>query len=254
VRRPPGELPPRLLSADATDFERRVLEAARGSKPSAAASARMARALGVATGTIATAAAAKTLAASAAASKATAASVAAVWPWVSAGVLGLAVAGGLLGARARHALSPEPHRAAPPAIALAGLPAVAPPAALGAPTRPAVEVAEPQALRPAPIHRSRAAASTSDVRDEIALLDAARAEVSARNDRGAFEILRRYKDKYPAGSFRPEAAAIKVEVLLDLGREAEARALAERLVAEHRGSLLARRVAALAGLTDPSTL
>ena len=37
---------------------------------------------------------------------------------------------------------------------------------------------------------------------------------------------------------------------MKLGREAEARALAERFVAEHRGSLLARRVAEIAGLAD----
>ena len=38
---------------------------------------------------------------------------------------------------------------------------------------------------------------------------------------------------------------------MKLGREAEARALAERFVAEHRGSLLATRVADVAGLTKP---
>jgi hypothetical protein len=34
----------------------------------------------------------------------------------------------------------------------------------------------------------------------------------------------------------------------EIGREAEARALAERFVAEHRGSLLARGVADVAGI------
>jgi hypothetical protein len=42
-----------------------------------------------------------------------------------------------------------------------------------------------------------------------------------------------------------------VEALVKLGRAAEARALAERFVAEHRGTLLARRVADVAGLTVP---
>ena len=72
--------------------------------------------------------------------------------------------------------------------------------------------------------------------------------MSAGAGRRALEILRRYQDKYPAGSFRPEATALKVEALMKLGREAEARAIAERFVAEHRGSLLARRVAEIAGL------
>jgi hypothetical protein len=43
-----------------------------------------------------------------------------------------------------------------------------------------------------------------------------------------------------------------VEVLVKLGRTAEARSLAERFVAQHRGSLLARRVAQVAGLSQPS--
>ena len=47
MNRPPADLPERLLAADATDFERRLLEAAAESRPSRLASARMARALGV---------------------------------------------------------------------------------------------------------------------------------------------------------------------------------------------------------------
>ena len=75
--------------------------------------------------------------------------------------------------------------------------------------------------------------------------------MSTGGSRRALETLRRYLDRYPAGSFRPEAIALEVEALMKLGREAEARALAERFVAEHRGSLLARRVADVAGLTAP---
>ena len=44
---------------------------------------------------------------------------------------------------------------------------------------------------------------------------------------------------------------MEVEALMKLGRATEARALAERFVAEHRGTLLARRVADVAGLTVP---
>jgi TolA-binding protein len=95
------------------------------------------------------------------------------------------------------------------------------------------------------------AASASDLRDQIALIDAARSALASSSDRRALEILRRYQDKYPSGSFRPEAAALRVEVLVKLGRDAEARALAERFVAEYRGSLLARRVAELTGVGRP---
>ena len=81
-------------------------------------------------------------------------------------------------------------------------------------------------------------------------VDAARSSVSSGDGRHALEILVRYRDKYPHGSFRPEATAIRIEALMKLGQASEARALATRFVAENRGSLLAGRVAELVGLTD----
>ena len=74
--------------------------------------------------------------------------------------------------------------------------------------------------------------------------------MSSGDGRRALEILRRYRDKYPSGSFRPEATAIRIETLMKLDREGEARVLAARFVAENRGSLLAARVAELVGLTN----
>ena len=124
MSRPPSDIPERLLTGDATDFERRVIDAALEKRPSAAASARMAKALGVTVTSIGTAAAAKALAADAAASKATAAAGAsAVWPWVSVGVIGLLVAGAVVGARVWHRSPP----ASPPLTA---------PSAPAAPRRP----------------------------------------------------------------------------------------------------------------------
>jgi hypothetical protein len=242
VSRPESDLPERLLEADATAFERRMLDAALRKKPSPDASARMARALGVtltaaAAGTATTGAA---VAANAAASKATAAAGgSALWPWVSAGVVGLVVAGAVVGTRVGGD-APKPQ-AAPPAL-------TAP-----APPRPGLPetdvVAEPAPRAVAPTQRSRAA-TAGDLRDQVAFIDSARSAMLAGSSRRALEILNRYQDKYPAGSFGPEATALKVEVLMKLGREAEARALAERFVAEHRGSLLARRVASVAGLAE----
>ena len=203
----------------------------------------MAKALGVTVAAVGTATAASTLAADAAATKATAAvGTTSLWPWVSAGVLGLVVAGAVVGTRAgRHAR--EPHPVAP---------------AVTAPLPPVRHRADPptwwqnrRRARSAPTQRSRAATAAGDLRDQVAFIDSARAAMSTGSSRRALEILRRYQDKYPAGSFRPEATALEVEALMKLGREAEARALAERFVAEHRGSLLARRVAEVAGLTAP---
>jgi hypothetical protein len=243
TNRPPNDIPEPLVTADATDFERRLLHAAREERPSAASSARMAKRLGIAAAAATVTlpvAAAKALVAEAAAAKAAAgaatAGAATIWPWVSVGVVGLAIAGAVIGTRAS-----SPARPAPPALtaprALTAPTPPSPPPAVAAPTRE---------LPVAPDHRKHAA--TGDLADQIALLDAARAAVSAGANRRAMETLRRYEDRYPRGSFRPEVTALKVEALVKLGRDDEARALAERFVAQNRGSLLARRVAALAGV------
>jgi hypothetical protein len=99
-------------------------------------------------------------------------------------------------------------------------------------------------------HHPHVAAAAGDLRDEITFLDGARAALSAGDGRRALDLVRRYQEKYPSASFRPEATAIKIEALLKLDRQAEARALAVRFVTENRGSLLAKRVAALVGLDD----
>jgi hypothetical protein len=241
MNRPTSDGPDRLLAADATDFERRVLKAALDRKPSPAASARMAKALGVTVAVATTTAAAKALAASAAVTKTSAvAGTSTLWPWVSAGVLGLAVAGAVVGARARHV----PARpVAPEAVAVPA--AVAPKVAGPAQSAP---VMEEVAASPAPSRR-RGAPVARDLGDQIEFIDAVRAALSVGADRRALDLLRDYQDRYPSGSFRPEATALRVEALVKLGRQAEARSLAERFVVEHRGTLLAARVAELAGLT-----
>jgi len=199
----------------------------------------MARALGVTAAVGVTAGAMKTLAAGTAISKA-AAGTNVLWPWVSAGMVSLVVAGTVVGTRVRHAPPPPQPRVMPAAVpAPMPAPVVAP--------EPAAAIEMPPSP-PGPNRRTHAAVTTSELADQIGSIDAARDALAKGADRAAMEILRRYQDRYPAGSFRPEATALKVEALVKLGRQAEARALAERFVAEHRGSLLAARVAALAGL------
>ncbi|HLK93531.1 MAG TPA: hypothetical protein VKZ18_26810 [Polyangia bacterium] len=246
--RRPRALPGRLLDGEATDFERRMLDAVMEQRPSAASSARMARALGVTVTSIGTAAASKALAANAAAKAGAATGASAVWHWISAGVLGLAVAGAVVGARTfgRHRARPESavtaaSPTAPPAAASPEMPA--PP--------PAVEAthATPPSATPARRHRD---AVTGDLRDEIAFVDAARDALSSGAAQRALELLRRYQERYPSGSFRPEATATRIEALVKLGRETEARALARRFVAEYRGSLLGARVAEMVGIAEPA--
>jgi hypothetical protein len=254
MSRPPDDSPERLLGGDATDFERRVLEAALRKNPSPAVSARMASALGVAVTAVGTGgvAAAEAAAAPMGASKAavTATGTTAVWPWVVGGILGLVAAGAVVGARVwRGSPPPEPRQAAPSEAAPR---APAPPTLPSAPSQPApvaAETAPGPAAAVVPGGGGRTPA-TGDLANQIAFIDAARAATAAGDGRRALQILRRYQSKYPAGSFRPEATGLTVEALVRLGRDAEARALAERFVTEHRGSLLAKRVAEIAGLGD----
>jgi hypothetical protein len=247
MSRPLVDLPERLLVRDATDFERRMLAAALEKKPSSAASARMAKALGVTVATVATATATATagtaLAAGAAAAKAPVAAGAAMWPWISAGVLGLVVAGAVVATGTPHSSPSETAPASAPATE---------------PARPLEATSEPRDVTtqrpPAPAaasRRSRTATAAGAVAEQTAFIDTARAAVAERSDGRALEILRRYQEKYPAGLFRPEATALKIEALVHLGRDDEARALAQRFVAEHRGTLLGARVAEIAGLAKP---
>lgn len=248
MSRPPSDLPERLLAEDATDFERRVLEAALAKKPSAAASARMARALGVAVTGLGTSFPAKALGADAAAPKVTTAvtGASAVSPWVSVGLLGLAIGGAFVGARTWHASRSQP---APPAMSAPAQP----PTVTSAPIQAPGQVGEPVAGPVLSSRRAHLGAAGLDLRREIAFVDAARSAMAAGDGRRALEILRRYSDRYPSESFRPEATAVQIEALMKLDRRDEARVLAARFVAENRGSLLAARVAELVGLTKAST-
>jgi len=248
MSRPPSDLPERLLATDATAFERQMLQAALMRKPSSAASARMAKALGVAVTGLVTSFPAKAQGADVAVPKATTAVTggSTVLPWVSAGLLGLLIGGAVVGARARHASAPQTS-----------------PASLGVTTQPA-PVTSPAIQAPAPVaepapgplvagHRGHLGAAGLDLRREIAFVDAARTAISAGDGRRALEILRRYRDRYPSESFRPEATAVQIEALLKLDRRSEARELAVRFVTENRGSLLAARVAGLVGLPGSSS-
>jgi hypothetical protein len=234
------------MSGEPTDFERRMIAAARDKRPSAASSERMAKALGVTLTSLGAAAGSKALAAKAVASTATAAAgTSPVWPWISVGVVGLVVAGSVVGARVRHPARPQPAAVSAPQQA----PATPAPAPLQPVPLPATAATTERSSAPgAPRHHARVAVAESDLGEQIAMVDGAREALARGAPQRALEILRRYQDRYPSGSFRPEATATSVEALVKLDRQAEARALATRFVADHKGSLLAARVAELVGL------
>jgi hypothetical protein len=236
-----SDLPDPLLAAGATDFERRILDAGAHEDPSAEASKRMALALGISAG-VATVAVTGKVAAAAAAKTAAGATSVVVWPWISIGVLGLVVTGALVGSRHWKSSERDVRRAS----ASATLPAPAAPPAPATPEATPVKTAPSEVASPAPARRARP--SADDLREQIALIDAARAALTADAAERTLQLVRRYHDKFASGAFRPEAAALKIEALVALGRRAEAKTLAETFVAEHRGTALADRVASIAGV------
>ena len=94
-------------------------------------------------------------------------------------------------------------------------------------------------MAPAPV-------AAGDLRDQIALIDAARAAVTGGSSERALVLLRRYDSSYPGGAFRPEALALRIEALDQDGRRAEAQALARDFLARYPHSPVAERVARVA--------
>jgi hypothetical protein len=222
--------PKRLTIVGATDLERRLLRAARHERPSPELSARMAAGLGI------SAAAAVTAAAPAVAAKTTLATSG----WISMGVVAVAVTAGVVGVAATRDHAGQMRKPAE-AVAPAHLepPAAAP---IAAPT-----TAVPTAKRIDKVHRRPAAhPPAADIRDQIALMDAARTAVKAGSTERALLLLRRYDATFPAGAFRPEALALRIEALDEGGRSAEARALAREFLARYPQSPVAERVARVA--------
>ena len=168
-------------------------------------------------------------------------------------MLALAVTGAVVGLRSTGQPPGAPaetgrHRAGRAPLG----PAPVAPEPLAAPS-PAARAFERPAFVPARSpagvhHHALAAATPSDLRAEIALVDAARSAVSAGADDRALALLHRYDTSYRAGTFRPEAAALRIEALDHLGRTAQARTLAQRFIAAHPDSPLADRVARVTGV------
>lgn len=255
MKRSADDLPERLRT-DGTRLERRLLDAVAGEEPSPELSRRMAAALGISATCIGTAASGsavgKAAASGFAGTKAVVGKAGAtvLWPWLSVAVLAVAVAGAVVARRAGESTAAHVH-SAPSAVRTPPtprIPAETPKNASGEAPKTAAQ--GPGVVAPAAVGR-KAGPPTGELRDQIALVDAARTAVTAGSSEHALELLRRYQDKYPSGAFRPEAAALRIEALVKLGRMAEARSLAERFVAEYAESPLAERVAQLARLSRP---
>ncbi|HEY4392916.1 MAG TPA: hypothetical protein VGP64_02590 [Polyangia bacterium] len=240
-------LPSQLCVVGATDLERRLLNAGARELPSVELTRRMQQGLGISLVAGAATAASAATAKAATAAGAGAATPAVAWPVISIGVLALAVTGAVVGVRstASHHASTRAPMVLPVASPTATLVAVETP-----PAAEPVEAPAPARIehRAAVHHHATVAASQSDLRAEIALVDAARSAVGASANGRALALLDRYQASYPHGTFRPEVAALRIEALDHLGRVAQARALARRFIAVHADSPLADRVARVTGL------
>lgn len=251
-----SELPERLGSAGGTGLEQRLLRAATNERPTRELSERMARGIGVALPTIGAGGAVSLTAKSTAAAKA-AVSSSSFLPWISGGLAAALAVGGLVALQSNAAPDGAPALRAPSSTALKAAPELAAPPLLPAtdpPTDASPPIADDAATkRPGspPSQRSRTSATASELAEQVALVDAARAALGSGRAEHALGIVYEYQATYPRGTFRPEVAAIKIEALLKLGRKAEARASAERFATAYGPGPLAERVRRLADITDP---
>jgi hypothetical protein len=250
--------PERLRRAGATELERRLLDAASREQPSRELSERMARGIGIALPVGGSVLPAQNQAPGATgggslAAKAVPTSSSLV-PWVAGTILAAAVVIGVVVA-SRPSAGPRPVATSPsPALPVvptattatsANIPAE-PPAAL-------VGTGAAEGVRASPLassQRGRESATANALSDELALVDAAHRALSDGDAAGALTLARKYSAEYPKGTFRPEAAAIRIEALVKLGRSAEARRLADKFAASYGPGPLADRIAGLVGASQ----
>jgi hypothetical protein len=89
-------------------------------------------------------------------------------------------------------------------------------------------------------------ASDAKLRDEIRILDRARAALRMRSPHQALQELRQYFDSHPRGMLEPEAAVLRIEALRENGDRVQAAAASREFLARHPDGPLADRVRRLA--------
>ena len=251
------DLPERLRSAGASPLEQRLLQAAGSERPSRALSERMARGIGVVLPAVGSGAAVGLSSKTAAAASKAASSGSSLLPWVSGALVAAVVAGAFVAARAHVTQSGPAPAGSAAALAPIASPAALPPAQSSAAARPTEAPSRsdnaelPKPVVPSASPRLRAGTTASELANQIALVDAARAALAGGDSARALASVRDYQSGYPSGTFKPEVAAIKIEALLKLGRKTEARALAERFSANYGPGPLADRVTRLLGAAQP---
>jgi hypothetical protein len=177
--------------------------------------------------------------------------------------LGLVAAGAIAALLARGTLRHE--TAAPPGTAVEMVAAPAPttvavePAAAVEPTQILPSAGAP----PSPTPRATAiipsrptrdsknvvteSETTSNIQDQIALIDAAHAAVKRHDASAALSSVDTYTSRYPGGLFDQEATVIRIEALDQSGIHARAASLARTFLAKHPTTPHAKRLERIAG-------
>jgi len=242
-----------MQGSGATELERRLLDAAGREQPSRELSERMAKAIGV---SMPGAGGAPTTRNAASQVPKAATAPSSSLPWVAGALASAIVVAGV----AVFTRSNSAPVAATPSVTSMGTPLKTAERAASSPVPVAptsVTASSGKALQQEPeIRRAPAAqraverTAKSDLSDQLALVDAAHRALKDGDAAGALTLARKYQAEYPTGTFRPEAAAIRIEALGKLGRTAEARALAGNFAKTYGPGPLADRIAALAGTTE----
>jgi hypothetical protein len=210
--------PKLLVSEGATAFERRWLSAARAEEPPPEVVSQIERALGIGAGAVpAPAPPDHTAATTAAKGGLSALRIAGLSALGATGVVGLVM---LL---PRPAPAPAPAVAPPPVVETTAVPA-------------------PATAGPAAAGDATPSATTGALRDEITLIDGARAALAAGSPAQAQSRLKLYLERHPHGTLLPEALAMRVEAIDRGGDHARARALAREFLAAYPNSPLAQRL------------
>jgi hypothetical protein len=249
---PIGFLQRRLARSRA---EKLLVEAGRAEEPPREAMRRAAAALGVGVGL---AGVAKTTSAAAGASQW------AIAKWLFVSGLGIGGLGGLVGTTLLLSPDPVPSASKPGAAGGGTVERAKQPSQRAAEVRPMppaeleVSPREPSPSAPARIVPKAAAPSVGKVAGalqpastpgtlglEVKSIDAARRVLVAGKPERVFQLLDAYERRYPRGKLGQEAALLRIEALARVGQGGQARALAQRLLAQNPRSAHKKRIESL---------